>query len=168
MPHPITSAPPQQSPRPTSAQSLHPLTPAERKAIASGWTALPVQSVSCFLLGFTNQLNIPPSELQPHLNRTLSKIPPLEAAAPIGSQTRRLELGQGSSALVQAIEQALVAYFSKRVLYDIERSNLAGITLELLSTTPIESATDLFAVVESGDLEISLSRSGAGDLAPAC
>ena len=166
MPSSHSQAPPQQSPRPVSA---HPLTPAERKAVADGWNALPGQNVSCFLLGFTNQLDIPLAELQPYLHRTLNKIPSLQAIAPIGAPTRRLvlELGQGTSSLEQAIDQALVAFFSKRVLYDIERSNLAGITLELLSTTPIESALDLLMVVESGDLEISLSRSVAGDLARA-
>ena len=170
--NPLAPAPLKQSVRPPSATipSVHPLTPDERKAVASGWNALPVQSVTCFLLGFLHNLDIPLSELQPYLQRTLSKIPSLQAIAPIGAPTRRLvlELGQGTSSLEQAIDQALVAFFSKRVLYDIECSNLAGITLQLLSTTPIESASDLFAVVESGDLEISLSRSGAGDLAPAC
>ena len=150
-------------------QSAHPLTPAERKAVAIGWNALPVQSASCFLLGFTHRLDIPLSELAPYLQRTLNKIPSLQAEAPIGSPTRRLviELGQGASALAQAIEGALVAYFSRPVLYEVERSMLAGITFELSSGTAIQSASDLLAVVEAGDLKLSLSRTGAGELARA-
>ena len=78
-------APPEQSPRspsPPAQSSTHPLTPAERKAIAAGWTALPVQSVSSFLLGFSQQLDIPLAELQPHLQHTLSKIPSLQGHGP--------------------------------------------------------------------------------------
>ena len=159
------SSPPQQSPRPASD---HPLTPAERKA-ADGWSALPVTSVNCLLLGFTNQLDIPLTELQPYLHRAISKIPSLQALAPIGSpkQTLSIELGQGSGALEQAIEEALVAYFSRRVLYEVERSMLVGIMFELSSTVAIQSASDLLAAVESGDLELSLSRTGASELARA-
>ena len=155
--------------RPPHATPDHPLTPTERKAVADGWVALPVQSASCFLLGFTNQLEIPLQELQPYLQRTLSKIPSFQALAPIGAPSRRLsfELRQGASALVQAVEQALVTYFSMRVLHEVEESMLAGITLELSSATPIHSASDLLAAVEGGELEISLSRAGAGELARA-
>ena len=164
----LSTAPRKQSPRPASAAIAlsHPLTPDERKTVADGWNALPVQSVSCFLLGFTHQLNIPLSELQPYLRRALAKIPSLQVTVPIGAPTRKfsLELGQGSSALVQAIEQALATYLAKRVLYEVERSLLAGIMLELSSTVAIQSASDLLAAVESGDLELSLSRSGAGEL----
>ena len=168
MPSPHPKAPPHQSPVPTSALT-HPLTPAERKAVADGWSALPVTSVSCLLLGFTNQLDIPLHELQPYLQRTLAKIPSLQATAPIGAPSRRLslELGLGSSALEQAVEQALVTYFSMRVLHEVEESMLVGITLELSSVTAIQSASDLLAVVKSGALELSLSRTGAGELARA-
>ena len=150
-------------------QSAHPLTPAERKAVADGWSALPVTSVNCFLLGFIHQLDIPLSELQPNLRHALAKIPSLQATAPIAAPSRRLllELGQGSSALVQAVEQALVAYFSMRVLHEVERSMLIGLTLALSSAKPIQSASDLLAAVEAGALELSLSRTGAGELARA-
>ena len=159
------SSPPQQSPRPASD---HPLTPAERKA-ADGWISLPVQSVSCLLLSFTNQLDIPVAELQPYLYRALAKIPSLQATAPIGAPSRRLsfELGQGASGLEQAIEQALLAYFSKRVLYEVEGSTLVGITVDISSAKPIQSASDLLAALENGDLKLSLSRAVASKLARA-
>ena len=169
--NPLAPAPLKQSVRPPSATipSVHPLTPDERKAVASGWNALPVQSVTCFLLGFLHNLDIPLSELQPYLQRTLSKIPSLQAIAPIGAPTRRLvlELGQGTSSLEQAIDQALVAYFSRRVLYEVERSMLIGLTLQLSSTASIQSTSDLLAAVESDDFEVSLIRYSAGDLAKA-
>ena len=168
MPSPHPQAPPQQSPLSTSALT-HPLTPAERKAVADGWSALPVTSVSCLLLSFTNQLDIPLAELQPYLHRTLAKTPSLQALAPIGAPSRRLsfELGQGASGLEQAVEQVLVAYFSRRVLYEVEESMLVGITLELSSSALIHSASDLLAAVKNGDLKLSLSRAGASELARA-
>ena len=155
--------------RPPHATPDHPLTPTELKLLEAGWNALPVQSVSCFLLGFTHQLDIPHSALAPYLQRTLNKIPSLQATAPIGAPSRRLsfELGQGASGLEQAVEQALVTYFSMRVLHEVERPILVGITLELSSGTAIQSASDLLAVVEAGDLKLSLSRAGAGELARA-
>ena len=169
--HRPTPVPPKQGHRPPSTviPSGHPLTPAERKAVADGWNALPVQSVSCFLLGFTHQLDIPLSELQPNLRHALARIPSFQALAPIGAPSGKfsLELGQGASGLEQAVEQVLVAYFSRRVLYEVEESMLVGITLELSSVTAIQSASDLPAVVKSGALELSLSRTGAGELARA-
>ena len=141
--------------------STYPLTLDECKAVADGWTALPVKSMSCSLLGFSQQLDIPLSEPQPYLQHTLSKIPSLQVTDPIGAPMRRLvlELGKGKSLL----EQALVAYFSKRVLYTVERSILSGLTLQLSSAATIQIASDLLAVVESGGLEISLSRCSVSD-----
>ena len=159
-----------QQPSPCSASALaHPLTPSEREAAADGWISLPVQSVSCLLLSFTNQLDIPLQELQPYLHRTHAKTPSLQALAPIGAPSRRLsfELGQGASGLEQAIEQALLAYFSKRVLYEVEGSTLVGITVDISSAKPIQSASDLLAALENGDLKLSLSRAVASKLARA-
>ena len=166
---PLPQAPPQQSPRPTLAIA-HPLTPSERKAVADGWTALPVKSVSCFLLNFSQQLEIPLAELQPYLHRTLAKIPSLQATAPIGSPTLRLsiELGLGSSSLEQAVERAILAYFSRRMLYEVDRSMLIGLSLQLLSSSLIQSTSDLLAAVEGSDLEISLVCSSTSVLAEAC
>ena len=169
MPFSLFQAPPQQSPCSASALT-HPLTPAEREAVADGWTSLPVTNVNCLLLGFTNQLDIPLHELQPYLQRTLAKIPSLQALAPIGPLTQILsiELGQCSSSIEQAVEQAILAYFSKRMLYTVELSMLIGLSLQLSSSAPIQSISDLLAVIETRDLEISLFRNGAHVLAEAC